>query len=67
MSKTKKHRKHYLSTIINDNNHEVIAEIGVDDGLTAEYILNNSPSIKYYLMVDPWVPTGPVKGIISNH
>ncbi len=41
-----------LAKLINENNYIYVAEIGVREGETTRYILDNCPQVLHYLMVD---------------
>jgi SAM-dependent methyltransferase len=53
---TNKLRYEILEDIINENKYETIAELGCGMGWPALYILNNCPSIKEYIAIDPGPP-----------
>ncbi|MEO6582963.1 MAG: class I SAM-dependent methyltransferase [Ferruginibacter sp.] len=55
-----------LVSILNRNENLVGAEIGVNTGVTSEYLLKNL-SIETYYCIDPWVPyDGPSAGTTHN-
>ena len=42
-----------VAKLINDNDYRHIAEIGVQYGGTANYVIANCPRLEHYLLVDP--------------
>jgi predicted O-methyltransferase YrrM len=44
----KQNRKHFLRCLIESNNFNTMAEIGVRDGRTTFYLLNNCPELTIY-------------------
>lgn len=48
----KPNRKHFLKHLINTNKFETIVEVGVRDGRTTFYLLEQCPTIKRYYAID---------------
>ena len=62
-------RRNYqlLKYLLNHQQIETFAEIGVWHGLLAKYLLNTTPCLKHYVGVDPYVPYVEGAGTLGKH
>lgn len=49
-----KNRYEYLEDLIKQHNYTSFAEIGVEEGVTSRYLIQNCPSLNKVILVDPF-------------